>query len=347
MKIQYYAKGISPLSHARIEHLTQAWVTQHLEPLLRGFGYTESQLVLAVEKHPHGAAKYLVRLKLHLPPKKILVAKDEVRDLESALDKALTRMLREVQRHIDHIRKRDVYRRKDRVERMQALEAALASVTPAKEVEAMIEAVLPRLREAAHRELEFLRATGDLSTDSPTLKEVLDEIVATVKAYWGDYREGNIYHHLLHLMHGILEREVWEIRKEENKESLEQLPIPDTEEQARWRVEEDIHEFYQLDQAVRLEDLIMNEVATSFEETAEMAYMVQFLKELPISWRRALFFQEIELVEGHDLAKLLGVELAEVNQWIAYANHYLLARLEDAGFVPENGQPLFDWRKQR
>ncbi len=352
MKVRTSFQGMSPKEGEGVKELVSAWAEKHLEPIMRGVGYAESELAVNLTKRKKGAQKFHVKLHMHVPPKKIVAAHARGDELRPALDEALDRLLREVQKHVSRVRHQEAYKRKARRARLRELKAKLAEMPAEIVTEAAggIEKLLPRLEKAARRELTYLRSQGDLPPDYPTVQDVVDEVVAAVKSDWSEGADADaVYLKLLKAMHEVLDREVRNSRVFGEMESLELPPEPDAEDQAEAMVEEEFSEFWQPDELLKLEDVVENEespepeaVLEEVEEEAapEVQYTLVVMRELPIQWRRALMLQAFEQLAAQQMAEVFGEEAATVSAWLDAANSFLDARMRDAGFDVSGGHAL-------
>jgi DNA-directed RNA polymerase specialized sigma24 family protein len=210
-----------------------------------------------------------------------------------------------------------------------------------KETDARLKDLLPRLERIIKRELTYLQSQGDLPPDYPTVQDVLDEVITKVKCDWKqDTDSQTTFIELLRAMHKVLDDEVRNSRMFGEAVSLEAMPPEDATDQAEEMVGEEINEFWQPDELLRYEDVIPDDESILPEEAVqedeqEINYLFVLLKDLPIHWRRALLMKELENISLDDLGMLFESNRSEILSWIESANHYLRARLKDAGFSVE------------
>jgi ribosome-associated translation inhibitor RaiA len=354
MKLKITYDGAVTARHDGLDTLVSDWAQQHLEPLMQGIGYAESELSVVINQQKKGAGKWVVKLHMHVPPRKIIAVHGQGAELKPALDAALKRLLRKVERHVSRVRHQETYKRKARRARLRELKTRMAALPAevASEASGSIESLLPRLQKAIRRELAYLRSQGDLSPDYPTEQDVLDEVVAQVQSDWPAGIDSHAaYLKLLQAMHNVLDKEVRSGRLFGEMASLESVPPADAEDQAEAMVEEEVQEFWQPDELLRLEDVISDveaidpeveaEAAEEAEEEAsEAAFMLALMKDLPILWRRALMLQTFERLVEEELAELFEADVASVTVWIDAANGYLAARAQEAGFEVPADRPL-------
>ncbi len=352
MKVRTSFQGMSPKEGDGVKGVVSAWAEKHLEPIMRGVGYAESELAVHVTKRKKGSQPYHVKLHMHVPPKKIVASHARGDELRPAIDSALERLLREVRKHVSRVRHQEMYKRKARRQRLRELKTKLAEM-PAEivtEASGGIEKLLPRLEKAVRRELAYLRAEGDLPPDYPSVQDVVDEVVVAVKSDWSEGADADaVYLKLLKAMHEVLDREVRNSRVFGEMESLEEAPEPDAEDQAEAMVQEEFNEFWQPDELLKLEDVVEDEEIPEPEEVAEemeaeaepqAEVALTVMRNLPIQWRRALMLQEFDRLVADQLAEIFGEEASTIASWLDAANRFLEARMREAGFDLEGGSSL-------
>lgn len=337
MKILVTHEGFALEAHKGIQESIEGWAQKYLEPLLSPFK-GEPRLLATITHHTKGAAKYAVTLRLYLPRKRILVAHGENPDIHAVLTEAEERLLREVKKHKDRLRKQAVYRRRMRRDRLRELKAALPS-DMAKQARGGIEPLLPQLERVVRRELVYLHNSGELPVDYPTVQDVVDEAVAATTAGWHAGESGDdLLRRLLREAFAALDRDIAASRRYGEMLSLDAVPRRDAEAQSEAMVEEEFYEFYQPDDILRVSDVLPDETAIPPEaelEEAQRLYMLETLSDLPLVWRRVLMLSEFERLAASDIAVILEAELAQVEKWLEQARAFLSDHLSQAGFTRE------------
>jgi len=333
----FHFEGVAATSHEGIEARVRAWVERHLAPVLDGFGLAEATLSAVVKRHSRRGGVYCVRFHLHLPRRKVLVSRAESGDLRQAIDTALDRLLREVDRHVDRLRHQGDYKRKTRRRRLRMLKRRLAEMPAERVAEATagLEPLLGRLEAVARREVAFLRATGDLPPDYPQVEDLVAEAVAAIKADWRSETDSElVFRRLLKALYEAIDREIASSRLYGDMVSLEAPEPPDAEDQAEAMVEEEIHEFWQPDEVVQLQDVIADEgLMEEGDDETRQVYRLQLMEALPEIWRRALMLHEFEGFDRAALAEVFDVTPDTVGEWLDHAGHFLEAHLIQAGLV--------------
>ncbi len=337
MRYRFHFEGVAATSHEGIEAHVRAWVGRHLAPVLEGFGLAEATLNGVIKRRARQGVSYRVRFHLHLPRRKILVSHADSGDLRQAIDTALDRLLREVDRHVDRLRRQHDYKRKGRRLRLRMSRHRLGEmpVDVVADASVGIEPLLERLEGVARREVAFLRATGDLPPDYPQVEDLVAESVAAVKADW---RTGDdpdvIFRRLLAALYVAIDLEIEASRLYGEMASLEAPEPPDAESQAESMVEEEVQEFWQPDEVILLQDVIADEDAMEEgEDETRFVYRLQLMESLPELWRRALMLHEFEGFDQDAIADVFRVERAVVGEWLDEARHFLDAHLVQVGLL--------------
>ncbi len=347
MQVRITFKNIDAVSHETIEQRLRALFEERLGPTLREHFPTESiKLYGIVEKSRHHQHLYRVALRLHLPPKKILVAREDDFDLQVAEREALEELERQVRRHLARLRNQAAWKRKSRRAQLHRLKAEMAA-TPVVEREDFLQAVRPhlqRLENVVRRELAYLRATGDLAPDYPSVSDVMDEALVRAQRQWRRSPEARrLFQNLLKQVIDVLAEEIVRFRNSEEAASLEGTALLDVlaDTGEDWRTE-----YWQPDEVLRIEDLLPSEETQDPEQVAERREVVRFLlralRQLPTRWRRAVTLTQMESLPEENVAELLGTDVESLREWLAHADAFLKAKLEEAGLEPpvEEG-PVF------
>jgi len=337
MKISSTFRNITKASQASARESLQGLVKRHLQPALEEFNPGQLRLHATLERRKQD---YRVTLRLHLPPRKLLVAQTADELLTSALRRAVDELARQAEKHQAHVSGQAQWRRKGRRQRLKALKARLGVPTgsqPALPSETSLASLLPRLEPYIRQELTYLRATGDLPEDYPTLGDLRDEMFIRIEACWDeiDHDERTIHQTALKTIHAILEEEVARAREGEAALSMESRVPEDAEQQAEEMVGEEINEFYQPDQELLVEDLIPDSDIETPEQAAEAQAVdvcYELLGQLPTGWRRALTLVYRERIPQEEVASgILDMEQAELQRTLQLAEAFIHAHLGERG----------------
>ena len=116
-------------------------------------------------------------------------------------------------------------------------------------------------------------------------------------------------------------------------------------------VEEEVFEFYQPDDTLRLADIIADsqhpDAATIAEQeelvdrSSEFAFAFDLLKDMPRLWRRIFLLIRVDGLDASSVSEILLIPSKEdtVQRWLMQAEAFIAAHLEEAG-VSKNGN---DW----
>jgi RNA polymerase sigma factor (sigma-70 family) len=196
---------------------------------------------------------------------------------------------------------------------------------------------LPALKRYVHRELAWLRARRDLDPDDPSADDVIDETLARA---WRELNERPQIHPgrswLYRFADGVMSDAVRDRRRRGRLVSLDKrLPearLLDEE------IDEQIWDFWQPDQAPKVEDAVADDSAPSPEEEVGReelrAAVSRAVSELPDGWRRAVVLTQMEDLPRAEVARQLGIPEDELDRRVAYADAYLRARLTELGVAP-------------
>ncbi len=337
MKIDISYRNINKESHESTRQYVRQLVQRHLDQELSAFNPSQLRLHVMVE---HEKLQYRVTLRLHLPPKKILVAREANENIRTALQEAVHELARQAKRHQAHISGREQWKRKARRRELETLKSEVGSLEPAPpEMEVTLASLLPRLEGFIRHELTYLRANGDLPERYPSIADVRDEVFLTLQSQWNelDHSAHALYQTALKTTHAVLKREVAQAQAHSEEISLEARPPADAEDQAEAMVQEENKEFYQPDEYLHIEDLIPDQEVASPEErleaeAAEVCY--QLLGELPIQWRRVVMLVERESLTPAEVAEnVLDLTVDEVKNILEKAEAYLRAHLDEQGYA--------------
>ena len=133
--------------------------------------------------------------------------------------------------------------------------------------------------------------------------------------------------------------------------SLDAPVEPDAQDVAEAMVEEEIFEFYQHDDTLKLADIFAGsqhpDVATIAEQeelidrSSEFAFAFDLLKDMPRLWRRIFLLIRVDGLDASSVSEILLIPSKEdtLQRWLMQAEAFIAAHLEEAG-VSKNGN---DW----
>ena len=335
MKIELTQRNISRDAWESTHRYIRQLAERHLQPHVAAFKTSELRLHVTVE---HEKTDYRVAMRLHLPPRKMLVAHASDENIRSALQKAIEELSRQAERHHAHISGRERWKRKQRRRKLRELEARIGKMAaPVDAAEASLAELLPRLESWLRHEMTYLRANGDLLEDYPTLGEVRDEVFLAVKSRWDEleHTEEAVYCAMLQAAGEALAREVANNHSREDELSLEESPPKDAETQAEEMVGEERQEFYQPDEVLHIEDLTptpesSGQDLTEEERAVSLAY--QLMGWMPIRWRQIITLRYRESLTPEQIAQqVFRTDVADIEQTLDRAGQFLVEHLRQEG----------------
>jgi DNA-directed RNA polymerase specialized sigma24 family protein len=155
--------------------------------------------------------------------------------------------------------------------------------------------------------------------------------------------EKEAYTGLLKHLFAVLDNEVASSRQFGEFVSLDAPVEPDAQDVAEAMVEEEIFEFYQPDDTLKLADIFAGsqhpDVATIAEQeelidrSSEFAFAFDLLKDMPRLWRRIFLLIRVDGLNASSVSEILLIPSKEdaVRRWLMQAEAFIAAHLEEAG----------------
>ncbi|HGG59510.1 MAG TPA: hypothetical protein ENK26_06275 [Gammaproteobacteria bacterium] len=336
MKIELTQRNINRDAYDSTHQYIKELAERHLQPHVLAFKASERRLHATVE---HEKVNYRVVMRLHLPPKKVLVAHASDENVRSAIQKAIEELSRQAERHHAHISGRERWKRKQRRQKLRQLEAEVGEIMASapEQPETALSALLPRLESWLRHEMTYLRANGDLLENYPTVADVRDEIFLAVKARRDEveHTEEALYAAMLKSASEILAREVANNKLHEDEVSLEQQPPKDAEDQSEEMVGEEFEEFYQPDEVLHIEDLTPMPGSARQELTEEelaISSGYRLMAHMPIRWRRVLTLRYRESLSTRQIAEqVFQTTISDIEATLDKAEQFLVEHLREQG----------------
>lgn len=286
------------------------------------------------------AARSLYRVSLtYEVPGRTLAAKAERHDAEEAVREAFAEIERQLERHKASLRHADAYERRGRRE---AARLARAGAVPAEDrvrewFATQLEPHLKRLYDFARREIAYYEAVGDLLPGELAPEEVVDAILPRAyRQFTRHPEETGSYRWLLQLTMQHLREEVGR-RKAERRKTAARIEDDVPDRPPDDAVGDEIFEFFQPDEDLRLEDVLPDPSVPAPEDAVERREMLRrvahTLARLPPAWRRTFVLHQVEGLSVADIARLTGRSEAEVERVLEQTRAYLRQGLGGAGLV--------------
>ena len=182
--------------------------------------------------------------------------------------------------------------------------------------------------------------------------DVVDEAIVQAEVEWQSVPEEKAaYFGLLKHLFAVLDHEVANSRQFGEFVSLDAPVEADAQDVAEAMVEEEVFEFYQPDDTLRLADIIADsqhpDAATIAEQeelvdrSSEFAFAFDLLKDMPRLWRRIFLLLRVDGLDASSVSEILLIPSQEdtVQRWLMQAEAFIAAHLEEAG-VSKDGN---DW----
>ncbi len=197
---------------------------------------------------------------------------------------------------------------------------------------------LDRLYQFVGHELAYFEALGDLGRAELTTQEVVDDVL--LRAYDEFRRHAGALEvtrgWLLRLAIEQIESAVRRSRTERARSVHIEDDVPETPP-AEWvsTLGDEILDFYEPDEDLKLEDLVPDLHVPTPEQEAERGELRQCvnaaLSGMPRAWRRAVLLRHVDGLTGTELAKALGMSADEARRILENAREYLRQRLVESG----------------
>jgi RNA polymerase sigma factor (sigma-70 family) len=206
---------------------------------------------------------------------------------------------------------------------------------------------LGRLYEFVRRQLAYAESVGDLVPRELTAEDVVDAVMLRAYREFVKQPAGReIENWLIQLAREQIQTEIR--RRQSERETTvhieEDIPeTPPTEEVST--LGEEIFEFYQPDEDLRLEDIFPEvDVSTPEEWTAAKEELLRCvnaaLAGMPREWRQALRLRHAQRLTAEELAEALDKDEPEIERILEYARQHLRQKLMESGctFIAKESQ---------
>ncbi|HXF74514.1 MAG TPA: sigma-70 family RNA polymerase sigma factor [Methylomirabilota bacterium] len=335
------------------QKLTDDW-TARIEKKVANFSPDLVDLRLLLEKNPTRSL-YRASITLELPGKS-LATKEERHELHECLREAFAKMERQLDAYKAALRREPLWKRGAVREHLRRSKIAAAPVEQQNR-EVFFSSVLrnlPRLYESVRHQLAYLESVGDLAKGELTAEDVVDAVI--LRAY-GDFvrspAAGDFGAWLAQLASEQLRVETERLKSERERTVRIEEDTPETPpSEVVSTLGDEILEFYQPDEDLKLEDIFPDEQISTPEEfiaaKEELFKRVNAaLAGMPREWRLTLRLRYAEQLTGAVLAQALDQSEPEVERILESARQHLRQSLVEAGYrftkrIRETGNDLED-----
>ena len=253
-----------------------------------------------------------VSLTLHLPAGQ-LAAQRSAPTAVAAIKSAFDDLLQQTTRHKDLLRSSHKWARrrstKNRIEAQVPFEKTLAAIPPStvshEDIRCYVNANLSRLERFVERELYFREAAEQISPDSVTKDEVIDEVIAGALGDGGDKPdklalEPWLYRLAIHAIGDVQAR---------NGDNIISVRLEDSARMPNVRASDEPElQFHQPDESFTKESIIADPRAATPEDVAssdEMNTLVQFVLAAARPRDREVFI--LHTMEGFTVAEIASI----------------------------------------
>jgi RNA polymerase sigma factor (sigma-70 family) len=222
----------------------------------------------------------------------------------------------------------------------------LASPQPQsrRQAASLIDLHLESLYNFARREVAYRQAIGDLAVGDLAPEEVVDEVaLLALEQFEERPTELDFDHWLMQLALDVIERRVKEFKEEREGALHLEEDVPETPPQKEVaHAGDELFEFFQPDEDLRLEDLIEDKRVPTPEEVLERRdlqhYVESALAQLPRRWHEAFVLYSVEGLTLEETARVMRRPVEDVRNWVELTRALLRARLVDEGVVQDESE---------
>ncbi|MGH9834491.1 MAG: sigma-70 family RNA polymerase sigma factor [Blastocatellia bacterium] len=283
---------------------------------------------------------YHVTIVCDLPRRRRLATQEERHDADEAVRAAFAEIERQLEKHKEmingsHLSKRPARREELRREKTAVL---LAEERERELFSTLVERHLQKPYNFVRREIAYHLAVGDLLPGELTVQGVVNgTLLQAYREFVKNPAGREIKNWLLKLAAEKIEARVRRSKAERARAVHIEEDITETPPaQEVSTLGDEIMDFYQPDEDLKLEDIIPDMTIPTPEQILEsrelQRYINRTLATLPRAWRRAFVFHYAEDTPVAEIARMTRHTEAEVERQIEYTREYLRQRLNEAGF---------------
>ncbi len=342
MDLQITYRNVSQSARKELAEQFHELARKHLDRHVAHFAPDLIRLRVVAEENKHHSNIRTVGLHLTVSGEQLISEKTAESLLVVAKD-AFADLERQLIEHLQRMRGEDEWSRVRRREQLRRLRAAVSN-RPAEERMSFSQAIRPHLsmlRRLARFEIDHLRARGQLMSDYPSADDLMDEVLARA------YRDSdllkepqNVARKLFRIVIDVAQEEAARDRTRRRTLSLEGPP---PREPTDIEIDETFYDFFQPDEATKVEDLATDRSSDPEELVIRNEMRQRFaslLANLPAAWRRAIILTRVEDMPLATVARVLSTTEDEVRDWLDRADNFIRARLADEGIVPSDSDQL-------
>jgi RNA polymerase sigma factor (sigma-70 family) len=281
--------------------------------------------------------RYRVSITLDVPWK-TLSAIDEAPTLEPAIRAAFAEVERQVQAHKALMHGEQWWKHFGHRQEVRELkETASVGEEDFQRFHAAVDPHLPTLTHYARHLVRYAESRGDLPTGELDPEDLVTDVLVRAYAEWIKKPPSRpVRGWLIQMAERQIQEEIRRYRQEHSGTISVDRPAPETPpSEAVTRLGEEQLDFYQPDEALKIEDILPDIRVPSPEEELQMRELRRCVREglnkLPKDQRRALILRYVLGFRTADLAQSMRMREAEVVQMIEDARSWLRDQLLQKG----------------
>src|SRR5262245_18044086 len=326
----------------RIQGLIQNRIRK-LETRVPTFSGDSTFLKIFIERN---AVRKLYHVTLTMDvPGKTIAASEEAHDPALSIKAAFDELESQAQKHKETLRHERLWRHIAKRDELRRIKAAMGEEWETKR-ETFFQLVNPHLEWLDHvidHLIRYSEAMGGLAAGDSNSGEVVDEaLIRAYREFLKNVSFGDVRSWLTRLAVDRLHEEINRLSSQQQLAPVHiEEDIPETPPREEvWQLGEEILDFYQPDEDLKVEDVIADPGAATPEEelaTRELRECVgDALRAIPHDWRQILLMHYNDDETVATIAESLGQTQREVRRILSYSARYVRARLIESGCTLTN-----------
>jgi RNA polymerase sigma factor (sigma-70 family) len=273
-------------------------------------------------------------------PGRTLATKEERHEPEASMKDAFAEIERQLQEHKSRLRGEHLWKRLSRRKEIRAMKATAESVEE-RTRGTFFSLVSPHLNKLYHLVRHIIRyseSMGELVRGELDPEDVTDAtLVRAYREFLKGYPRQDIRSWLIGIAMDVLDTEI-NVRQQDRQQTVhieEDIPeTPPTE--AVSTLGDEIMDFYQPDEDLKLEDIVPDLEVPTPEQITEAKELQRLLRSLldqmPKEQRRALLLHDAAGRTEKEVASAIGNPEIEVERILDHAREFLRQKLTEAGY---------------
>ncbi|SIR44308.1 RNA polymerase sigma factor, sigma-70 family [Bosea sp. TND4EK4] len=306
-----------------------------------------------------GKTRIHASLRLQLPSG-VIAAQEDGFEIEPVLHKAFADLRRRVDRKVALLKGEPQWKRLARRARIKALLPPAQDMAEAERRTlyfGLIEDHLDAVYDTVRRELTYLEASGSVREGRLDVGDLVDAtILKGLERFEQRLAEFSVGNWLTRLAFEIIDAAAREASHALPDSAASLDSEPEAPAQDPTEADQEMFEFYQPDEALRLEDLVADGSAANSEAEAarreEALALHRAVAALPALWRRVLLRLDLENDTAEHVSQILGIPEDDVRRIAQSARAQLREKMQASGYPADTAgrfressripQPLLD-----